>query len=91
VDEGRPGHAVGTVGNAPFVQVLPTGDQAFDDPTRHRRHASAAVRRRAERRGRAMGMTVGQRRTTTVPGPVMPVLTIRRYIDHALICSACCR
>ncbi|MFJ4095841.1 hypothetical protein ACIPYS_29975 [Kitasatospora sp. NPDC089913] len=23
--------------------------------------------------------------------PVTPALTVRRYIDHALICSACCR
>lgn len=36
-------------------------------------------------------MTVGQRRATVVPAPVMPVLTARRYIDHALFCSACCR
>ncbi|MFI8456495.1 hypothetical protein [Kitasatospora sp. NPDC085464] len=46
--------------------------------------------------------TVGRRRTVTVvSGPLMPgsarsgaagpVLTVRRYIDHALICSACCR
>lgn len=27
----------------------------------------------------------------TVPGPADPALTVRRYIDHALICSACCR
>ncbi len=36
-------------------------------------------------------MTVDQRRIASVPGPIMPVLTVRRYIDHALICSACCR
>ncbi|MER7772711.1 hypothetical protein [Kitasatospora sp. NPDC096140] len=46
--------------------------------------------------------TVGRRRTVSVvSGPLMPgsarsgaagpVLTVRRYIDHALICSACCR
>ncbi|MEV0189520.1 hypothetical protein ACFVGM_38725 [Kitasatospora purpeofusca] len=23
--------------------------------------------------------------------PATPALTVRRYIDHALICSACCR
>ncbi|MFJ9444142.1 hypothetical protein ACIRRH_20040 [Kitasatospora sp. NPDC101235] len=26
-----------------------------------------------------------------VPGAADPALTVRRYIDHALICSACCR
>ncbi|MET8541895.1 hypothetical protein ABZW03_14740 [Kitasatospora sp. NPDC004799] len=52
-------------------------------------------------------MTVGRRRIiTAVPGTTMPAapmpgvavtgaadpaLTVRRYIDHALICSACCR
>lgn len=36
-------------------------------------------------------MTVGQQRATTDPAPVTPVLTVRRYIDQALICSACCR
>ncbi|MFE7633922.1 hypothetical protein ACFU7Z_07860 [Kitasatospora sp. NPDC057518] len=52
-------------------------------------------------------MTVGRRRITTavpgsplpgapmpgvaVPGAADPALTVRRYIDHALICSACCR
>ncbi|RKT11711.1 hypothetical protein BX285_5666 [Streptomyces sp. 1114.5] len=47
-------------------------------------------------------MTVGQRRIATAvsgplvpgratPGPAAAVLTVRRYIDHALICSACCR
>ncbi|WP_188298167.1 hypothetical protein [Streptomyces sp. CBMA156] len=47
-------------------------------------------------------MTVGRRRITTavsgslvpgstVPGAAGPGLTIRRYIDHALVCSACCR
>ncbi|MFD8751818.1 hypothetical protein ACFV0O_12670 [Kitasatospora sp. NPDC059577] len=47
-------------------------------------------------------MTVGRRlAVTTVPGPLapgsarsgaaVPVLTVRRYIDHALVCSACCR
>lgn len=36
-------------------------------------------------------MTVSQRRIAAKPGPVMPVLTVRRYIDHALTCSACCR
>ncbi|MEU9040249.1 MULTISPECIES: hypothetical protein [unclassified Kitasatospora] len=46
--------------------------------------------------------TVGRRRiATALSGPLMPgsarsgaaalVLTVRRYIDHALICSACCR
>ncbi len=34
-------------------------------------------------------MTV-QRSRTAVPTPVTPALTIRRYIDLALICSACC-
>ncbi|MFI2606789.1 hypothetical protein [Kitasatospora sp. NPDC018619] len=51
-------------------------------------------------------MTVGRRSTTAVPGSPVPAallpgaavpgaadpaLTVRRYIDHALICSACCR
>ncbi|WP_267884067.1 hypothetical protein [Streptomyces sp. NRRL WC-3742] len=41
-------------------------------------------------------MTVDRRRETVAPVPTMsaaaaPVLTVRRYIDHALICSACCR
>ncbi|MFI6152631.1 hypothetical protein ACIBCA_08060 [Kitasatospora sp. NPDC051170] len=41
-------------------------------------------------------MTVDRRRETVAPAPEMsaavaPVLTVRRYIDHALICSACCR
>lgn len=36
-------------------------------------------------------MTVGQRCDTAGPAPITPVLTVRRYIDHALICSACCR
>lgn len=26
-----------------------------------------------------------------VPGAADPALTVRRYIDHALTCSACCR
>ncbi|MFE4513357.1 hypothetical protein ACFRMQ_04040 [Kitasatospora sp. NPDC056783] len=26
-----------------------------------------------------------------IPGAAAPALTVRRYIDHALICSACCR
>ncbi|MFE4970638.1 hypothetical protein ACFRAR_00800 [Kitasatospora sp. NPDC056651] len=26
-----------------------------------------------------------------IPGAAGPALTVRRYIDHALICSACCR
>ncbi|MEU1282904.1 hypothetical protein [Kitasatospora sp. NPDC005856] len=26
-----------------------------------------------------------------VSGAVDPALTVRRYIDHALTCSACCR
>ncbi|MGW7586138.1 hypothetical protein ACWGKU_27505 [Kitasatospora sp. NPDC054768] len=28
---------------------------------------------------------------TAVPGAADPALTVRRYIDHALTCSACCR
>ncbi|WP_344337714.1 hypothetical protein [Kitasatospora putterlickiae] len=42
-------------------------------------------------------MNVEQRRAAAVsaslsfPVPVTPALTVRRYIDHALICSACCR
>ncbi|MEV7184851.1 hypothetical protein [Kitasatospora sp. NPDC093102] len=28
---------------------------------------------------------------TAVPGAADPALTVRRHIDHALICSACCR
>ncbi|MFE7561589.1 hypothetical protein [Kitasatospora sp. NPDC057500] len=42
-------------------------------------------------------MNVEQRRASAVsasldlPVPVTPALTVRRYIDHALICSACCR
>ncbi|MFE6050272.1 hypothetical protein ACFQ6N_05935 [Kitasatospora sp. NPDC056446] len=47
-------------------------------------------------------MTVSRRHTVTdASGSLMPgsaisgaaaqVLTVRRYIDHALICSACCR
>ncbi|MFF2041973.1 hypothetical protein ACFVVX_16220 [Kitasatospora sp. NPDC058170] len=43
-------------------------------------------------------MTTTDRRLPTVApapvrplAPVTPALTIRRYIDHALICSACCR
>lgn len=38
-------------------------------------------------------MTVDQRRAAAapVPAPVTPALTTRRYIDHALFCSACCR
>ncbi|WP_158834833.1 hypothetical protein [Streptomyces sp. NRRL S-350] len=47
-------------------------------------------------------MTVGRRRITTAvsasparrsatAAPVTAVLTVRRYIDHALTCSACCR
>lgn len=35
-------------------------------------------------------MTVEHSRTA-VPAPVTPALTIRRYIDLALISSACCR
>ncbi|MDQ0311689.1 hypothetical protein J2S46_006245 [Kitasatospora herbaricolor] len=34
-------------------------------------------------------MTV-QRSRPTVSAPVTPALTVRRYIDLALICSACC-
>ncbi|MFE2108919.1 hypothetical protein ACFXAF_24075 [Kitasatospora sp. NPDC059463] len=42
-------------------------------------------------------MNAEQRRAAAVsaalvlPAPVTPALTVRRYIDHALICSACCR
>ncbi|MFB6894510.1 hypothetical protein ACFCX4_35020 [Kitasatospora sp. NPDC056327] len=42
-------------------------------------------------------MNVEQRRSSDVSAfphlalPVTPALTVRRYIDHALICSACCR
>ncbi|GAB7187860.1 hypothetical protein ATKI12_7691 [Kitasatospora sp. Ki12] len=47
-------------------------------------------------------MTVGRRLIGTaapgslvpgsaISGAAVPVLTVRRYIDHALICSACCR
>ncbi|MGW2250425.1 hypothetical protein ACWCXH_09520 [Kitasatospora sp. NPDC001660] len=40
-------------------------------------------------------MTVGRRIATATPASVRilvaPVLTVRRYIDHALTCSACCR
>lgn len=36
-------------------------------------------------------MTASQRGIAAMPVPVMPVLTVRRHIDHALICSACCR
>ncbi|GAA2820264.1 hypothetical protein GCM10010505_51820 [Kitasatospora aburaviensis] len=38
-------------------------------------------------------VTVDRRRAavTSVPAPVTPALTVRRYIDQALICSACCR
>ncbi|MEV0532875.1 hypothetical protein [Kitasatospora sp. NPDC050463] len=36
-------------------------------------------------------MTVDHRRAVAEPAPVTPALTIRRYIDQALICSACCR
>ncbi|MEE1787460.1 hypothetical protein PUR71_31835 [Streptomyces sp. SP17BM10] len=40
-------------------------------------------------------MTVGRHTAAATPAsirtPARPVLTVRRYIDHALICSACCR
>ncbi|MEU8510176.1 hypothetical protein ACFV4F_00445 [Kitasatospora sp. NPDC059722] len=40
-------------------------------------------------------MTVGRHTTAAAPAsvrtPVPSVLTARRYIDHALTCSACCR
>ncbi|MFE7594079.1 hypothetical protein ACFU6K_32210 [Kitasatospora sp. NPDC057512] len=60
-----------------------------------------------ENEGEGSRMTVGRRRITTavpgsplpgapmpgvvLPGAADPALTVRRYIDHALICSACCR
>ncbi|GAA2983118.1 hypothetical protein GCM10010519_17050 [Streptomyces lactacystinicus] len=58
-------------------------------------------------KGEGSRMTVGRRRIitavpgspmpdalvsgTAVPGAADPALTVRRYIDHALTCSACCR
>lgn len=36
-------------------------------------------------------MTATRTRAAVPPAPVLPVLTVRRYIDHALFCSACCR
>ncbi|MGW3074385.1 hypothetical protein [Kitasatospora sp. NPDC001132] len=36
-------------------------------------------------------MTGASMTGAAVPGPADPALTVRRYIDHALICSACCR
>ncbi|MCP2308485.1 hypothetical protein FHR36_001609 [Kitasatospora paracochleata] len=36
-------------------------------------------------------MTASPLHATAVPAPVVPALTVRRYIDLALICSACCR
>ncbi|TWE20640.1 hypothetical protein FB465_5795 [Kitasatospora atroaurantiaca] len=36
-------------------------------------------------------MTVRRSRIACPCAPATPALTIRRYIDLALICSACCR
>lgn len=35
-------------------------------------------------------MTADAFRGTVLPAPAVPALTVRRHIDQALVCSACC-